>query len=173
MSDDGKNDTVSRRGFLGMGSAALATAGMLSAANAGGQVQQPYAATEDKKPYPTKDNRSASAPGPGNPQIDAQNPDSFLPPPTDAGGVQTFKYPFGLSHKRMISTPAIDFETASSRIVTSRDHPPLFYQFGGGGLDMVSGFIFRGGSGGWGEKAVAGGLTGFWQGTRIVGSAPG
>ena len=44
---------------------------------------------------------SASAPGPGNPALDAQNPDSFLPPPTDAGGVQTFKYPFGIAHKRM------------------------------------------------------------------------
>src|SRR6202035_2374320 len=38
---------------------------------------------------------------PGNQEIDAQNPDSFLPPPSDAGGVQTFKYPFGISHKRM------------------------------------------------------------------------
>jgi oxalate decarboxylase len=101
MSDDGKNGTVSRRGFLGIGSAALAAAGMLSAADAAGQAQQPYPATEDKKPYPTKDSRSASAPGPGNPEIDAQNPDSFLPPSTDAGGVQTFKYPFGLAHKRM------------------------------------------------------------------------
>src|SRR5271156_6975404 len=91
MSDDTKKDAFSRRGFLEIGTAALAAAGMLSA----------DAATEEKKPYPTKDDRSASAPGPGNPAIDAQNPDSFLPPPTDAGGVQTFKYPFGLAHKRM------------------------------------------------------------------------
>jgi oxalate decarboxylase len=102
MSDEAAKDAVSRRGFLGMGSAALAAAGMLSAADAAGQAgQQPHAAKEDKKPYPTKDDRSVSAPGPGNPAIDGQNPDSFLPPPTDAGGVQTFKYPFGLSHKRM------------------------------------------------------------------------
>ena len=91
MSDDMKKDAFSRRGFLEMGTAALAAAGMLSA----------DAAAQNQKPYPTKDDRSASAPGPGNPAIDAQNPDSFLPPPTDAGGVQTFKYPFGLSHKRM------------------------------------------------------------------------
>ena len=84
-------DLVSRRGFLGMGSTALAAAAMLSASNAAGQVQQPYPATDEKKPYPKKDDRSASAPGPGNPQIDAQNPDSFLPPPSDAGGVQAFK----------------------------------------------------------------------------------
>src|SRR5580698_982863 len=90
MSDEAK-DSVSRRGFLGMGSAALAAAGMLSA----------EAAAQDQKPYPTKSDRSASAPGPGNPALDDQNPDSFLPPPTDAGGVQTFKYPFGIAHKRM------------------------------------------------------------------------
>jgi oxalate decarboxylase len=90
MSDEAK-DSVSRRGFLGMGSAALAAAGMLSA----------EAAAQEQKQYPTKSDRSASAPGPGNAQIDDQNPDSFLPPQTDAGGVQTFKYPFGLSHKRM------------------------------------------------------------------------
>src|SRR5580658_8606492 len=92
MKDDAKNDTVSRRGFLGMGSAALAAAGMLSAADAAAQEQHPY---------PAKNDRSASAPGPGNPPLDAQNPDSFLPPSTDAGGVQTFKYPFALAHKRM------------------------------------------------------------------------
>jgi oxalate decarboxylase len=92
MSEDSKKEIVSRRGFLGMGSAALAAAGMLPGANA---------LAQDQKPYPTKDDRSASAPGPGNPPLDDQNPDSFLPPPTDAGGVQTFKYPFALSHKRM------------------------------------------------------------------------
>src|SRR5580658_5230145 len=105
MKDDAKNDTVSRRGFLGMGSAALAAAGMLTAVDATGQ---------DQKPDPTKDDRSASAPGPGNPALDGQNPDSFLPPPTDAGGVQTFKYPFGLAHKRMQ-------ESGWSREVTVRE----------------------------------------------------
>jgi oxalate decarboxylase len=91
MSDDAKNDLFSRRGFLGMGSAALAAAGML-AANASGQEQ---------RAYPTKGDKSSSAPGPGNSVLDQQNPDSFLPPQSDAGGVQTFKYPFGLGHKRM------------------------------------------------------------------------
>ena len=102
MSDDAKNDTYSRRGFLGMGSAALAAAGVLSAPDTAAQVQQTYPAKEEgPKPYPSKDGRSASAPGPGNQPLDDQNPDSFFPPPTDAGGVQTFKYPFGISHKRM------------------------------------------------------------------------
>ena len=92
MSEDAKRDTYSRRGFLGISSVALAAAGMLPATDAPAQEQ---------KPYPSKDDRSASAPGPGNTALDGQNPDSFLPPPTDAGGVPTFKYPFGLSHKRM------------------------------------------------------------------------
>ena len=92
MDEKSKRDNYSRRGFLGMGSAALAAAGMLSAADA---------AAQEQKPYPTKDDRSASAPGPGNKPLDDQNPDSFFPPLSDAGGVQTFKYPFGLSHKRM------------------------------------------------------------------------
>jgi oxalate decarboxylase len=90
--DDATKETLSRRGFLGMGPVALAAAGMLSAEAAQEQTD---------KPYPTKNDRSASAPGPGNAQMDEQNPDSFLPPQTDAGGVQTFKYPFGIAHKRM------------------------------------------------------------------------
>jgi oxalate decarboxylase len=102
MSEDAKKDAYSRRGFLGVGSAALAAAGMMSAADAAAQDKQPYPAKEDgPKPYPVKGDRSASAPGPGNATLDEQNPDSFLPPPSDAGGVQTFKYPFGISHKRM------------------------------------------------------------------------
>ena len=92
MSDDPKQDTYSRRGFLGMSSAALAAAGLVSATDA---------AAQEQRPYPTHMDRSASAPGPGNPPLDAQNPDSNLPPATDAGGVPTFKYPFALSHKRM------------------------------------------------------------------------
>jgi oxalate decarboxylase len=107
MSDDAKLETISRRGFLGVGSAALAAAGMIPAIEAAGQEQQPY---------PTKTDRSASAPGPGNPPLDTQNPDSFLPPPTDAGGVQTFKYPFAFGHKRMQ-------EGGWSREVTVRELP--------------------------------------------------
>jgi len=53
------------------------------------------------KPYPKKDDRSASELGPTDPALDAQNPDSFFPPPSDAGGVQTLKYPFSIAHKRM------------------------------------------------------------------------
>jgi len=107
MGEDMAKDTLSRRGFIGIGSGALAAAGMLKTTAAAGQ---------DPKAYPTKNDRSASAPGPGNPSIDSQNPDSFLPPATDAGAVQTFKYPFGIAHKRMQ-------EGGWSREVTIRELP--------------------------------------------------
>jgi formate hydrogenlyase transcriptional activator len=70
MSDDSTKDMFSRRGFLGIGSAALAAAGMLSVDDA---------VAQDQKPNPTQGNRSASDPGPGNPPLDAQNPDSAWP----------------------------------------------------------------------------------------------
>ena len=105
MSNDSAKGTFSRRGFLGMGSAALAATGVLSATQAMGQDQQPYS---------TKTDRSTSAPGPGNAPLENQNPDSVLPPPTDAGGVETFKYPFALAHKRMQ-------EGGWSREVTARE----------------------------------------------------
>jgi oxalate decarboxylase len=104
--NDLKNSTVSRRGFLEIGSAALAAASVLAA----------DAAAQEQHPYPKQGDRSSSAPGPGNPPIDGQNPDSFLPPASDAGGVQAFKYPFGLSHKRMQ-------EGGWSREVTIRELP--------------------------------------------------
>ena len=107
MSSDANQDIYSRRGFLGLGSAALAAAGIVSVTDA---------AAQEQRPYPNKTDRSASAPGPTNPPLDAQNPDSNLPPPTDAGGVQTFKYPFALSHKRMQ-------EGGWSREVTVRELP--------------------------------------------------
>jgi oxalate decarboxylase len=117
MNDDTTKDLFSRRKFLESSSAAIAAAGMLASDAAAAQGEkQPYPSNDERKPYPTKDDRSSSAPGPGNPEIDAQNPDSFLPPPTDAGGVQAFKYPFGIAHKRMQ-------EGGWSREVTVRELP--------------------------------------------------
>ena len=52
-------DKFTRRGFLGIGSAALAVAGIVPAMAA---------------------DRSRSDPGPGDPALDAQNPDSMWPP---------------------------------------------------------------------------------------------
>jgi oxalate decarboxylase len=116
MNDAASKDLFSRRKFLESSSAAIAAAGMLASDAAAQGEKQPYPSNDERKPYPTKDDRSSSAPGPGNPEIDAQNPDSFLPPQTDAGGVQAFKYPFGIAHKRMQ-------EGGWSREVTVRELP--------------------------------------------------
>src|ERR1700732_2736450 len=90
MENDGTNDRFSRRGFLGVGSAALAAAaGSLAVGGAMGQQNQ------------QRPGRSATEPGPANSALDAQNPDSAWPPGTDSKSlVQTFKYPFSLANKR-------------------------------------------------------------------------
>ena len=93
---DAKVRSVTRRGFLGIGGAALATAGIVPAMAA---------------------DRSRSDPGPGNPPLDAQNPDSTWPPPTDSKSlVQNFKYPFSFANKRT-------YEGGWSREVTVRELP--------------------------------------------------
>jgi hypothetical protein len=85
-----------RRGFLGVGSAALAMAG-IAPAMAG--------------------DRSRSDPGPTNSGLDAQNPDSMWPPNRDSKSlIPTFKYPFSLANKRV-------YEGGWSREVTVRELP--------------------------------------------------
>src|SRR5229473_1568037 len=81
-----RGDMFTRRGFLGLGSAALAVAGVAPAIRAAGQESA---------------DRSRSDPGPTNPALDSQNPDSITPPSSDAGGVPTFKYPFSFANKRL------------------------------------------------------------------------
>jgi oxalate decarboxylase len=105
MGDEEKKEALTRRGFLGASSAALAAASLLSAKKLAAQ-EQSY-----QKP---KSDRSASDPGPTNPALDAANPDSNSPVPTDAGAVTTFKYPFSFAHKRLQ-------EGGWSREVTQRE----------------------------------------------------
>src|SRR5690242_3735317 len=105
MLDESVKERWTRRGFVGASSAAL-TAGMLAANHAAGQSQDPA--------RKAKSERSASTPIQTNPQLDAQNPDSLRPPVSDAGGVQTFKYPFSIAHKRL-------HEGGWSREVTVRE----------------------------------------------------
>ncbi len=104
MPNETEKDVLTRRGFLGVGSAALAAAGIPYVENLSAQESAYQAVSE----------RSKSDPGPTNPGIDAANPDSNNPPPTDAGGVQTFKYPFSFAHKRLQ-------EGGWSREVTQRE----------------------------------------------------
>src|ERR1700676_5119297 len=110
MKSDDTKDQVSRRGFLGVSSAALvATVGGLSATGAAAEDKQVNArATTD---------RSATDPGPTNAALDSQNPDSTWPPGTDSKSlVPTFKYPFSLANKRV-------YEGGWSREVTVRELP--------------------------------------------------
>src|ERR1044072_9255182 len=61
--------------------------------------------------------RSKSDPGPANPMLDGQNPDSTWPPATDSKSlVQNFKYPFSFANKRT-------YEGGWSREVTVRELP--------------------------------------------------
>src|SRR5579859_4958193 len=94
MSEDKGKPGLSRRGLLGISGAALGAAGIMTAMDS--------AAQEQRGPQPTA-TRDTSDPGPTNQVLDVQNPDSNLPPSTDAGSVQTFKYPFSLAHKRVHS----------------------------------------------------------------------
>jgi oxalate decarboxylase len=94
--ESARRDKFTRRGFLGIGSAALAISGVLPAMAA---------------------DRSRSDPGPGNPVLDAQNQDSMWPPSTDSKSlVPTFKYPFSFANKRV-------YEGGWSREVTVRELP--------------------------------------------------
>src|SRR5882724_4595284 len=61
--------------------------------------------------------RSRTDPGPANPALDGQNPDSIWPPGTDSKSlVQNFKYPFSFANKRT-------YEGGWSREVTVRELP--------------------------------------------------
>jgi oxalate decarboxylase len=105
MLDDPNDPKFSRRGFLEVSSGALAAAGTNSVAKF--LRPEPAAASQG-------DDRSKSDPGPVNATLETQNPSAVSPPPTDAGSVQTFKYPFGFAHKRL-------HEGGWSREVTVRE----------------------------------------------------
>jgi oxalate decarboxylase len=105
--DKSPDNEISRRGFLEISSAAaVTTAGILLAGAASGQSSTPG----------VKIGRTTTLtdPGPTDKALDAANPDSNIAPPTDAGGVPTFKYPFSLSNKRI-------YEGGWSREVTIRE----------------------------------------------------
>src|SRR6202008_1692736 len=91
MVDDQSYSKFSRRDFLEVSSGAVAGAGV-------GSVADMFSQDSPAKPGSTP---RASEPGPKNAALDSQNADSRNPPPTDAGGVQTFKYPFSIAHKRL------------------------------------------------------------------------
>ncbi|MGB7282553.1 MAG: cupin domain-containing protein [Candidatus Acidiferrum sp.] len=92
MAAESGKEQWTRRGFLGVSSAALAAASVLG--------PDRVAASEHNPAQNPSEDRSSSDPGPTNAALDAANPSASHPLPTDAGGVQTFKYPFSFAHKR-------------------------------------------------------------------------
>jgi oxalate decarboxylase len=94
-----KSDRFTRRSFLQFWSAGLAAVGLAPALRAAQETRA-----------------SGGDPGPINPALDGQNPDSAVPPLTDVGGVPAFKYPFSLAYKRV-------FNGGWSREVTVRELP--------------------------------------------------
>src|SRR6202171_5295986 len=94
MENDSNNNQLSRRGFLGVGSAALA-------AVAGGLSVSRALAQEGQQAGNARTAESSTDPAPENTPLDAQTPDSAWPPATDSKSlVQTFKYPFSFANKR-------------------------------------------------------------------------
>jgi oxalate decarboxylase len=110
MGNDSAKDRFSRRGFIGISSAALATvAGGLAVSNAMAQ--------EGQQAGNARIDPSATDPGPTNAPMGAQNPDSAWPPGTDSKSlVPTFKYPFSFANKRT-------YKGGWSREVTVRELP--------------------------------------------------
>jgi oxalate decarboxylase len=100
-------DDLSRRKFIGIGSAALAAAAGIQ--TVGAQESRPIRSQDHHLP-------NESQPGPNNTVLDDQNPSSVWAPATDAGGQPPFKYSFSLSHKRQE-------EGGWTRQVTVRDLP--------------------------------------------------
>ena len=85
---------LSRRRML----ATIGAATLLTAELARGQPSQSAASDSTSKNTGSK---PLTNPGPKNQPILDENPDSYSPPPTDAGDVDTFKYSFGLGHNRV------------------------------------------------------------------------
>lgn len=108
IKDEKDSKEISRRGFLELGSAAVAgVAGILSVADTA--AQSPERVSTGRSTHITD-------PGPTDKFLDTANPDISVPPLTDSGGVPTFKYPFSLSNRRT-------FEGGWSREVTVRELP--------------------------------------------------
>ena len=100
---EGETAKLSRRGMFELGSAAVIAA--TTATIAGAQEHTP-----------NHQERNESEPGPRNPALDAENPDSVQSPETDHGTVPPFKYSFSLARRRIESG-------GWTRQVTARELP--------------------------------------------------
>lgn len=86
---DRNADSLSRRGFLGKTSAAIAAAAAAAPIAAAQQLSDKLAGANQKV-------LAAQ-----NPLAEKAQPDSLFPPETDSGGQPPFKYPFALSRRRV------------------------------------------------------------------------
>jgi oxalate decarboxylase len=109
MAKEENQQNVSRRQFLGTGSAALVAIAGIPAAVAAAQETQPIRSADHHL-------KNEEEPGPNNTVLDQQNPNSVWAPPTDSGGQPPFKYPFSFARKRIESG-------GWTRQVTVRDLP--------------------------------------------------
>jgi oxalate decarboxylase len=67
-------------------------------------------------PEPKRGTQGGTDPGPRNVELDRQNPDLFVPPPTDAATVPNLKFSFSMAHNRLS-------EGGWAREVTQRELP--------------------------------------------------
>ena len=98
-------DPINRRDMIKK--AAVASGAMfLSSVNARAQQQgtqsSQHGAGGNSNPGPdSKGGHNTGSLGPTNAGIDAENPDSVVPPTTDHGNIDPFKYPFDFAHKKV------------------------------------------------------------------------
>src|SRR5229473_3939020 len=102
---------LSRRAFLGVGSAGLATATLAALTAHAQETQDTRKAEKDK---------SASNPGQENKPLLEENPSSNTPPPTDHGDIGPVWYSFDLVHKR-VQEGGWTHEVNATVLPTSKD----------------------------------------------------
>jgi oxalate decarboxylase len=114
-------DGVSRRSFLGVGSAALATVAM-AGITAHAQQREDTAKAES--------DHSSNDPGPENRVLLGANPNTNTPPPTDHGDIGPIWYSFDLARKRVEEggwthqvtqrelTPSVDLAGVNMRLTS-------------------------------------------------------
>jgi oxalate decarboxylase len=109
--DKAGTEGLSRRTFLGVGSAGLATATLAALTAHAQEVQDTRKAEKDT---------SASNPGQENKPLLDENPSSNTPPPTDHGDIGPVWYSFDLVHKR-VQEGGWTHEVNSTVLPTSKD----------------------------------------------------
>jgi oxalate decarboxylase len=109
--DNTRIDSPSRRGFLGISSAALATAALTGLTASAQETADTRKAEHDS---------SSSDPGQENGPLLDENPNSNTPPPTDHGDIGPIWYSFDLAHKR-VQDGGWTHEVNSKVLPTSKD----------------------------------------------------